>query len=104
MREVFKKADSRLEFTVDPDPDRVVKVMDGDSGTVRQIPHSRKSSIWPRGWDAHRAALAPQRCNLLRHMKGMSAAISFGGLGNGVDFGQVVTELVGKSNACPSTR
>ncbi len=40
VREVFKKADSRLEFTVDPDLDRVVvKVMDGDSGTViRQIP------------------------------------------------------------------
>ncbi|HAP41608.1 MAG: flagellar protein FlaG [Nitrospira sp.] len=40
VREVFQKADSRLEFTVDPDLDRVVvKVMDGDSGTViRQIP------------------------------------------------------------------
>ncbi|MBS0168847.1 MAG: flagellar protein FlaG [Nitrospira sp.] len=40
VREVFKKADSRLEFSVDPDLDRVVvKVMDGDSGTViRQIP------------------------------------------------------------------
>jgi flagellar protein FlaG len=40
VREVFKKADSRLEFTVDPDLDRVVvKVMDGDSGTIiRQIP------------------------------------------------------------------
>ena len=30
-------------------------------------------------------------------------AISFGGLGNGVDFGQVVTELA-KSNVCRSTR
>jgi flagellar protein FlaG len=40
VREVFQKADSRLEFSVDPDLDRVVvKVMDGDSGTViRQIP------------------------------------------------------------------
>ncbi len=40
VREVFQKADSRLEFTVDPDLDRVVvKVMDGDSGTIiRQIP------------------------------------------------------------------
>ncbi|MBA5873433.1 MAG: hypothetical protein GDA66_02615 [Nitrospira sp. CR1.2] len=40
VREVFQKADSRLEFTIDPDLDRVVvKVMDGDSGTViRQIP------------------------------------------------------------------
>lgn len=40
VREVFQKADSRLEFTVDPDLDRVVvKVMDGESGTViRQIP------------------------------------------------------------------
>ena len=40
VREVFKKADSRLEFSVDPDLDRVVvKVMDGDSGTIiRQIP------------------------------------------------------------------
>lgn len=40
VREVFQKADPRLEFTVDPDLDRViVKVMDGDSGTViRQIP------------------------------------------------------------------
>lgn len=40
VREVFQKADSRLEFSVDPDLDRVVvKVMDGESGTViRQIP------------------------------------------------------------------
>lgn len=40
VRAVFQTADSRLEFTVDPDLDRVVvKVMDGDSGTViRQIP------------------------------------------------------------------
>ena len=40
VREVFQKADSRLEFSVDPDLDRVVvKVIDGDSGTViRQIP------------------------------------------------------------------
>ena len=40
VREVFQKADSRLEVSVDPDLDRaVVKVMDGDSGTViRQIP------------------------------------------------------------------
>lgn len=40
VREVFKKADSRLEFTVDPDLDRViVKILDADSGTViRQIP------------------------------------------------------------------
>ena len=40
VREVFQKADSRLEFSVDPDLDRVVvKVMDGESGTIiRQIP------------------------------------------------------------------
>ncbi len=40
VREVFKNADSRLEFTVDPDLDRViVKILDADSGTViRQIP------------------------------------------------------------------
>ena len=40
VREVFQKADSRLEFSVDPDLDRVVvKVMDGESGIViRQIP------------------------------------------------------------------
>ena len=40
VREVFQKADSRVEFSIDPDLDRViVKIMDGDSGTViRQIP------------------------------------------------------------------
>ena len=40
VREVFQKADSRMEFSVDPDLGRViVKIMDGESGTViRQIP------------------------------------------------------------------
>ncbi|MGZ8422211.1 MAG: flagellar protein FlaG [Nitrospira sp.] len=40
VREVFQKADSRVEFSIDPDLDRViVKIMDGESGTViRQIP------------------------------------------------------------------
>lgn len=40
VREVFQKANSRLEFSVDPDLDRViVKILDADSGTViRQIP------------------------------------------------------------------
>ncbi len=40
VREVFQKADSRVEFSIDPELDRViVKIMDGDSGTViRQIP------------------------------------------------------------------
>jgi flagellar protein FlaG len=40
VREVFQKADSRVEFSVDPDLGRViVKIMDGESGTViRQIP------------------------------------------------------------------
>lgn len=40
VREVFQKADSRVEFSIDPDLDRViVKIMDGHSGTViRQIP------------------------------------------------------------------
>ncbi len=40
VRAVFQKADSRLEFSIDPELDRVViKVMDGESGTViRQIP------------------------------------------------------------------
>ena len=40
VREVFQKADSRVEFSVDPELGRViVKIMDGESGTViRQIP------------------------------------------------------------------
>ena len=40
VREVFQKADSRVEFSIDPDLNRVVvKILDGDSGTViRQIP------------------------------------------------------------------
>ncbi|MBI4003030.1 MAG: flagellar protein FlaG [Nitrospira defluvii] len=40
VREVFQKADSRVEFSIDPDLDRViVKILDGESGTViRQIP------------------------------------------------------------------
>ena len=40
VREVFQNADSRVEFSVDPDLDRVVvKILDGESGTViRQIP------------------------------------------------------------------
>ena len=40
VREVFQKADSRMEFSVDPELGRViVKIMDGESGTViRQIP------------------------------------------------------------------
>ncbi|MDR4480338.1 MAG: flagellar protein FlaG [Nitrospira sp.] len=40
VREVFQKADSRVEFSIDPDLDRVVvKIFDGESGTViRQIP------------------------------------------------------------------
>lgn len=40
VREVFHTADPRLEFSIDPDLDRVVvKVMNGDSGEViRQIP------------------------------------------------------------------
>ncbi|MBV6470479.1 flagellar protein FlaG [Nitrospirales bacterium NOB] len=40
VREVFHKADPRLEFSIDPDLDRVVvKVMNGESGEViRQIP------------------------------------------------------------------
>jgi flagellar protein FlaG len=40
VREVFHAADPRLEFSIDPDLDRVVvKVMNGDSGEViRQIP------------------------------------------------------------------
>ncbi len=40
VREVFQKADSRVEFSVDPDLDRVVvKILDGKYGTViRQIP------------------------------------------------------------------
>lgn len=40
VREVFHTADPRLEFSIDPDLDRVVvKVMDGESGKViRQIP------------------------------------------------------------------
>ncbi len=40
VREVFQKADPRLEFSVDQDTDRVVvKVVNGESGEViRQIP------------------------------------------------------------------
>ena len=40
VREVFQKADSRVEFSIDPDLDRVVvRILDGESGTViRQIP------------------------------------------------------------------
>ncbi|WHZ21631.1 MAG: Flagellar protein FlaG [Nitrospira sp.] len=40
VREVFQQADPRLEFTIDPDLDRVVvKVMNAESGEViRQIP------------------------------------------------------------------
>jgi len=40
VREVFQKADSRVEFSIDPDLDRVVvKILDGESGTIiRQIP------------------------------------------------------------------
>jgi len=40
VREVFQMADSRVEFSIDPDLDRVVvKILDGESGTIiRQIP------------------------------------------------------------------
>jgi len=40
VREVFQQADPRLEFSIDPDLDRVVvKVMNAESGEViRQIP------------------------------------------------------------------
>ena len=40
VREVFQMADSRVEFSIDPDLDRVVvRILDGESGTViRQIP------------------------------------------------------------------
>ena len=40
VREVFRNADSRVEFSIDPDLDRViVKILDGESGSViRQIP------------------------------------------------------------------
>ena len=63
VREVFQKADSRMEFSVDPDLGRViVKIMDGESGTViRQIPQQEvldlaKSLETPTGLLLHHKA------------------------------------------------
>ena len=63
VREVFQKADSRMEFSVDPDLGRViVKILDGESGTViRQIPQQEvldlaKSLETPTGLLLHHKA------------------------------------------------
>ena len=63
VREVFQQAAPRLEFSIDPDLDRVVvKVMNGDSGEViRQIPQQEvielaKSLESPTGLLLHHKA------------------------------------------------
>lgn len=63
VREVFQMANSRMEFSVDPDLGRViVKIMDGESGTViRQIPQQEvldlaKSLETPTGLLLHHKA------------------------------------------------
>jgi flagellar protein FlaG len=63
VREAFQKADSHMEFSVDPDLGRViVKIMDGESGTViRQIPQQEildlaKSLEAPTGLLLHHKA------------------------------------------------
>ena len=63
VREAFQKADSHMDFSVDPDLGRViVKIMDGESGTViRQIPQQEildlaKSLETPTGLLLHHKA------------------------------------------------
>ncbi len=63
VRQVFQNADSRVEFSIDPDLGRViVKIMDGDTGTViRQIPQQEvlelaKSLEAPTGLLLHHKA------------------------------------------------